>query len=669
MKKEDYKALCKKIWEHNKRYYVHNAPTISDQEFDQLLKQLETIEQQHPEWVDSNSPSQRVGEMLTEGFQTVKHRIPMLSLANTYSEEEVDDYIKRMDKLVGRQDSSYCCEIKMDGIAVSVTYQKGEFVRAVTRGNGKQGDDISNNMRTVASLPLQLVGENIPDEIEVRGEVFMPVSAFDELNRSREEEEEPLFANPRNATGGSLKLLDPKITSQRQLSVVFYALADAAALGLNSQYHTHEYLNQLGLPTLEYHKLCRDRKGIWEFVERVRQARSDLSYQIDGIVIKLDDIKQQVRLGSTGKHPRWAVAYKFAAEQAQTRILDITVQVGRTGVITPVAELEPVLLAGSTISRATLHNQEEVERKDIRIGDMATIEKGGDVIPKVVSVDPQFRDDRSVPWKMPTHCPSCHAELLRIEGEVAVRCPNRGGCPEQQLRRICYFVSKGAMDIDNLGEKVVEQLISMGFVQKPSDIYQLSEEQLFQLEGFKERAVERLLQGIENSKNVSLPRFIMALGIPFVGAGTADLLANRAGEIEALPSLTYEQLIEIDGVGEKVADSVIEYFQDQENLEEVNRLKNRGVSPQKVERKTFIGHPFSKKTFVLTGTLEHFTRSDAASLIKERGGKVTGSVSKKTDFLLAGESPGSKLEKAEALGVKVLTEPEFVNMINSQEDQ
>lgn len=669
MKKEDYKALCKEIWEHNKRYYVDNAPTISDQEFDQLLKQLETIEQQHPEWIDSNSPSQRVGEMLSEGFQTVKHRIPMLSLANTYSEEEVDDYIKRMEKLVGHHNSSYSCELKMDGIAVSVTYRNGEFVRAVTRGNGKQGDDISNNMRTVASLPLQLVGENIPDEIEVRGEVFMTISAFDDLNNARQKEEEPLFANPRNATGGSLKLLDPQITAQRQLSVVFYALADAVELGMNSQYRTHEFLNKLGLPTLEYHQLCNDRNGIWEFVEKVRRARPDLSYQIDGIVIKLDDIKQQVRLGSTGKHPRWAVAYKFAAEQAQTRILDIAVQVGRTGVMTPVAELEPVLLAGSTISRATLHNEEEVERKDIRIGDMATIEKGGDVIPKVVSVDPLFREAESTPWRMPAHCPSCQAELVRVEGEVAVRCPNREGCPEQQLRRICYFVSKSAMDIDNLGEKVVEQLISMGFVKGPSDIYQLTEDQLYQLEGFKERAVERLLQGIENSKNVNLPRFIMALGIPFVGAGTAELLANRAGEIEALPTLTYEELMEIDGVGEKVADSVIDYFQDQVNLEEIDRLKKWGVTPQKVERKTFIGHPFSKKTFVLTGTLEHFTRSDAASLIKERGGKVTGSVSKKTDFLVAGESPGSKIEKAEALGVKVLTEPEFVNMINSQEDQ
>lgn len=669
MKKEDYSALCKEIWEHNKRYYVDNAPIISDQDFDQLLKRLETIEQQHPEWVDSNSPSQRVGEMLTEGFRTVKHRVPMLSLANTYCEEEVDDYIKRMEKLVGHKDSSFTCELKMDGIAVSVTYRKGQFVRAVTRGNGKQGDDISNNMRTVASLPLQLVGDQIPDEMEVRGEVFMSISSFDELNKLREKEGEPLFANPRNATGGSLKLLDPKITAQRQLSVVFYALADAAELGLDSQYRTHEFLNQLGLPTLEYHQLCNTREEIWEFVEKVRLARPELSYQIDGIVIKLDDIKQQVRLGSTGKHPRWAVAYKFAAEQAQTRIREIVVQVGRTGVITPVAELEPVQLAGSTISRATLHNEEEVERKDIRVGDMATIEKGGDVIPKVVSVDPKFRGTDSLPWKMPEICPSCSTKLVRVEGEVAVRCPNREGCPEQQLRRICYFVSKSAMDIENLGEKVVEQLISLGFVKRPSDIYRLDANHLFQLDGFKERAVERLLRGIEDSKSVTLPRFIMALGIQYVGAGTAELLANRAGDMETLATLTYDQLMEIDGVGEKVAESVIAYFQDQENLEEINRLKNCGVNPQKVERKTFIGHPFSKKTFVLTGTLEHFTRSDAASLIKERGGKVTGSVSKKTDFVLAGESPGSKLEKAEALGVKVLTEPEFVNMINSQEDQ
>lgn len=669
MKEEDYKALCKEVWEHNKRYYVDNDPNISDEEFDQLLKRLEEVEARHPDWIDPNSPTQRVGETLTEGFSTVRHMSPMLSLANTYSEEEVDDFIKRMEKLVGRQEIWFTCELKMDGIAVAVTYEKGVFVRAVTRGDGKKGDDISANMRTVHTLPLKLTGSNIPELMEVRGEVYMPINAFESLNEEREKSDDTLFANPRNAAGGSLKLLDPKMTAKRNLAVVFYGISDAEALGLQSQDEAHQFLGTLGLPTLEYRRKCSSRSEIWEFVEKVRKAREKLSYQIDGIVIKLDHLKQQARLGATGKHPRWAVAYKFAAEQAETRIRDIVVQVGRTGVMTPVAELDPVQLAGSTISRATLHNEEEVERKDIRIGDLATIEKGGDVIPKVVSIDPEKRKEGSIPWKMPEQCPSCGARLVRVKGEVAVRCPNSGGCPEQLHRRITYFVSKEAMDIDNLGEKVVEQLIRAGYVTRPSDIYSLTSEQLFNLEGFKEKAVERLKTGIEKSKNVPLSRFIMALGIKYVGSGTAELLANQAGDIDSLHKLSHEKLLEVDGIGEKVADSVVEYFHDEKNLQEIERLKKLGVNPQKVERKTFIGHPFNNKTFVITGTLDNYTRTAAAALIKERGGKVTGSVSKKTDFLLAGDSPGSKLEKAEGLGVKVLNEPDFVKMINILEDQ
>ncbi|ADI38585.1 NAD-dependent DNA ligase LigA [Waddlia chondrophila] len=664
MKKENYEALCKEVWEHNKRYYIDHAPLINDEEFDLLLKELEEIEKMHPEWIDPNSPTQRVGEMLTEGFPTALHQTPMLSLANTYSKEEVDEFIKRMEKLAGHKEMAFSCELKMDGIAVAVTYEQGGFVRAVTRGDGKKGDDISANLKTIPSLPLKLIDGKTLNRIEVRGEVYMPVNAFETLNKTRKESNEALFANPRNAAGGSLKLLDPKATAQRSLAVVFYGISDPESLGLHSQYDVHGFLGSLGLPTLEYRRQCFSREEIWNFVEEVRKKRETLSYQIDGIVIKLDDLAQQKRLGSTGKQPRWAVAYKFAAEQTETRIRDIIVQVGRTGVITPVAELEPVLLAGSTISRATLHNEEEVERKDVRIGDSALIEKGGDVIPKVISINPEKRREGSMPWKMPDVCPSCGHPLVRVEGEVAVRCPNREGCPEQLLRRIAYFVSKEAMEIDHLGEKVVKQLIRIGYVKRPSDIYTLTKEQLLNLEGFKEKAAERLKQGIENSKHVSFSRFIMALGIKYVGAGTAELLANRSGDIDGLKQLSYEELLKINGIGEKAAESVIEYFSDAENLKEIERLKKFGVCPQKVERKTFIGHPFNNKTFVLTGTLENYTRTAAASLIKERGGKVTGSVSKKTDYLLAGESPGSKLEKAESLGIQVLTESEFVKMIN-----
>lgn len=669
MQKEDYDALCRVLWEHNKRYYIDHAPIISDQEFDQLLAKLEAIESQHPEWIDPNSPTQRVGEMLVEGFKTVKHRIPMFSLANTYNKEEVDDFIKRTKKLVGLESPAFTCELKMDGIAVSVLYRNGNFVQALTRGDGKSGDDITHNLRTISSFPLQLVGSRIPSELEVRGEVYMPIDAFEALNRERKREGLALFANPRNAAGGSLKLLNPKISEKRQLAVVFYAIADPSPLGIYSQYQTHEQLNQLGIPTLEYHKYCDSRESIWEFIEQVRGVRSNLPYQIDGIVIKLDNLKQQERLGATGKHPRWAVAYKFASEQAQTTIEDIVVQVGRTGVVTPVALLRPVQLAGSTISRATLHNEEEIERKDIRVGDLATIEKGGDVIPKVVAIDLSKRRVDSSKWKMPTVCPSCQTPLARAEGEVAVRCPNKESCPEQQLRRIAYFAGKNGMDIENLGERVVEQLIEKGFVKRPSDIYRLNGKQLIQLEGFKEKAVDRLLKGIEESKQVAFSRYIMALGIKYVGAAVAELLANYAGNLNDFLKITKEELLGIEGIGEKAAESVLDYIRDPENLLEIERLEKYGVTPRKVEKKTFIRHPFSNKIFVITGTLENFTRTAAASLIKERGGKVSSSVSKKTDYLLAGESPGSKLEKAKSLEVKVLTESQFLEMINVKEDQ
>ncbi len=497
----------------------------------------------------------------------------------------------------------------------------------------------------------------------------MPIAAFEALNEERKKSGRPLFANPRNAAGGSLKLLDPKAAEKRQLAVVFYGVADSAPLGIYSQYQVHRFLNQHGIPTLEYHEYCKSRESIWEFIEQIRRVRPKLSYQIDGIVIKLDNLQQQIDVGATGKHPRWAVAYKFAAEQAYTIIKNIIVQVGRTGVITPVALLEPVQLAGSTISRATLHNEEEVERKDIRVGDLAVIEKGGDVIPKVVAIDPSKRKHCSIKWQMPTVCPSCHTPLVRIKGEVAVRCPNLEGCPEQKLRRITHFAGKNGMDIENLGEKVVEQLIEKGFVMRPSDVYALNAPQLIQLEGFKEKAADRLLKGIQESKKVALSRFIMALGIKYVGAGTAEALANYAGDLNTFLHAEQKELMNIEGVGEKVAESVFEFLQNPENIREIERLKKYGVVPLKVERKTSIRHPFNKKTFVLTGVLDNFTRSAAAGLIKERGGKVSSSVSRKTDFLLAGKSTGSKLEAAKSLGVKVLTESEFLQMINYLEDK
>lgn len=659
-----YEKLCQEIWDHNRRYYTENQPIISDEAFDRLMAQLEAIEKIHPEWISSSSPTQRVNEFTTQGFKTVEHRVPMLSLANTYSKEEIADFIKRMHKLVEHQRIAFSCELKMDGIAITAVYEKGSFVRGITRGDGKKGDDITANLRAIEGLPLRLSGDHVPDYLEVRGEVYMPHAVFKKLNEGRAASEELMWANPRNAAAGSLKLLDSREVARRCLSIVFYSVAEDSSQFLTKQYGVHDFLQKLGLPALEHHSICYTLDEIWDFAGKVLELRPKLEYDIDGVVIKVDELKEQKRLGSTGKSPRWAVAYKFAAEQAITRILGITVQIGRTGTLTPVAELDPVFLAGSTISRATLHNEEEVQRKDIRIGDVVVIEKGGDVIPKVVSVDFTKRTDESAaPWIMPEECPSCGANVVRVPGEVAVRCPNSEGCPEQQLKRLIYFSGKSSMDIENMGEKVVEQLVQRRFVCSPSDIYRLTEEQLYQLDGFKAKSVQNLLTSINRSRDVSLDRFIMALGIKHIGTETAELLAKKAGNVEALMGMTAEDLIRIDGIGEKVAGAIVDYFANEKNRQEINELLKLGVKPHQLKTVTFQGHPFAEKTFVLTGTLQNYTRSAAASLIKDRGGKVSDSVSKKTDYVVAGEEAGSKLEKAQALGISVLTEEQFSAML------
>jgi len=661
--KSEYENLCEEIWKHNKLYFLESAPTISDLAYDQLLNQLKTIEQEHPEWITPSSPTQRVGEALTQGFQSVEHITPMLSLANSYSKEEIEDFIQRIEKLAGHQNTEFSAELKMDGIAISALYHKGKFVRGVTRGDGKKGDDITTNMRTITSLPLQLLGSSIPDILEVRGEVFIPHSVFLELNEQKKEAGEQLWANPRNAAAGSLKLLDPEEAARRNLSIVCYGIAEESTVALQKQTEIFSLFKSLGLPILEFWTLCSNIEEIWAFAEKIRQRRPHLSYDIDGIVIKTNSLKEQKRLGSTGKHPRWAIAYKFAAEQATTRILDIIVQVGRTGVLTPVAELEPVFLAGSTIARATLHNEEEVKRKDIRVGDTVTIEKGGDVIPKVVGVDFTARTSSSKPWHMPSSCPICGTPVVTTPGEVAIRCPNEMGCPEQQLRKIIYFAGRNAMDIEHLGEKVAFSLFEKGFIKTPSDIFGLTANELAQLPNFKEKSVFNLLQSIEKAKTPSLGRFIMALGIKHVGSETAEMLASKAGDIPTLMSMQSEELQGIEGIGEKVAEAIIQFFLIKANRDEVEKMLSLGVQPQVVKTQIFTEHPFQGKTFVLTGSLETYTRPDAAKLIKERGGKVTDSVSKKTDFIVAGSEAGSKLEKGKALGIRILTEAELISML------
>lgn len=663
--KEEYHKLIQEIQKHDRHYYLHAKPVISDYAYDQLVKQLEAIEEEHPEWVSPASPTQRVSEMTSKGFKQVLHRHPMLSLANTYSKEEVEDFIKRVHKLLGKTHVDFCAELKMDGVAVTAIYEKGVFVQALTRGDGKKGDDITNNMKTIRSVPLELTGSHLPDVMEVRGEVFMQHAVFQRLNAEKEEAGEELWANPRNAAAGSLKLLDPRLVAKRHLSAVFYGFGDEEDAPVETQHECHQYLKKVGLPVFDDHhrERCHTADAIMAFAGKIEETRHKLPFDIDGIVIKVDQLGYHDQMGMTGKSPRWAVAYKFAPEQGLTRIEAITVQVGRTGVLTPVAELEPVFVAGSTIARATLHNQEEVERKDIRVGDWVVIEKGGDVIPKVVSVDHKRRPKDSRPWKMPRHCPSCGSDVVHSEEEVAVRCPNTQKCPEQRMRQIAFFVSKDAMDIDHLGEKVVEQLFTKGFVKTVSDIYTLTEKELSQLEGFKEKSVQNLLTSIDKSRRVSLARLILALGIKYVGEGTAEVLAEHASDIDTLAKMDVDELLEIEGVGEKIAQSIVDYFSDPAHIKEIHALFKHGVkaeAPKVVRRKD---HLFSGKTLVLTGTLHNYSRSEATQLIKERGGKVSGSVSSKTDFVVAGDDPGSKLDKAKELKVKVLSEYDFEKLL------
>lgn len=665
MRKEEYLHLIEEVLYHDRLYYVEARPVISDFEYDKLLAKIQQVEKDHPEWISPASPTQRVSETPTKGFSQVEHKVPMLSLANTYSKEEIEDFTHRIHKLVEHKKVSFCCELKMDGIAITAHYENGVFVRGVTRGDGKSGDDITANMKTIRSLPLKLDADHIPKHLEVRGEVFIPRATFLALNKEKEELGEELWANPRNAAAGSLKLLDPKEVAKRKLSVVFYGIAEENELLCSTQYECHNFLKNLGLPVfaMRHKAVCSSVEDILQFASAIEKERRDLPFDIDGIVIKLNERKYHDILGTTGRSPRWAVAYKFAPEQAITKVLDITVQVGRTGVLTPVAELHPVLLAGSTISRATLHNQEEVQRKDIRIGDEVVIEKGGDVIPKVVEVVFSKRQKDSMPWHMPRYCPCCGAPVVHAEGEVAVRCPNQTGCRQQILRRIVYFASKDAMDISHLGEKVVEQLVDRGLVKSVSDIYSLSASDLYSLEGFKEKSVQNLLASIEKSRHPTLARFILSLGIKYVGEGTAELLAERAEDVETLAQMSQQQLEEIDGVGDKVASAVVEYFKDRQHLAEILSLLQKGVTPKSVKKSEKIDHLFYGKTFVLTGGLSNYTRTQAAELIKERGGKVSGSVSSSTDFVLAGEEAGSKLDKAKKLKITVLSEEDFEKML------
>lgn len=649
--KEAYFELCKEVERYDYYYFVENSPVISDYEYDLLVKKLESIEKKHPQWA-LESPTSKVGGGFKGHFRAALHTVPMLSLSNTYSKEELFDFFNRLEKGLGTRPDVFC-ELKMDGIAVSCVYEKGVFLQGITRGNGIEGEDITESLKTIKTIP-QAIPSDEP-RLEVRGEVYMEKSVFEAINRERALADEELMKNPRNAAGGSLKLLDSAMVAKRKLSIVMYGIG-AGSKAFKSQSEAMEQLKSWGFSIGKKSMLARDASQVWEYIESIEKVRSELPFDIDGVVIKVNQFSEQKELGETGKSPRWAIAYKFAAERKKTVIESITVQVGRTGVITPVAELTPVLLAGSTISRATLHNQDEIERKDIREGDTVIIEKGGDVIPKIVEVDVSKRVEGAKPWKMPKRCPSCSQPLTHMESEVAVRCLNHS-CPKQKLRHLIFFASKEAMDIDHLGQKIIEVLFSKGLVKEASDFYRLKYQDLIDLEGFQEKSVNNLLKSIEVSKTQPLGRLILALGIRHVGKISAELIAKTVGTLQGFLSLSQEKLIAMEGIGAIVAQSLEDYLSDHKNRRLIEDLEKLGLKPE--EKEVIQDHSFSGKAFVLTGTLENYSRQEAGDLILARGGKVTSSVTKRTDIVLYGKSAGSKLKKAEELGVVLMTEEAF----------
>jgi DNA ligase (NAD+) len=657
------------IREHDYNYYVLAEPKISDYEYDLLLKELERFEEEHPDLITPDSPTQRVGKDLVKVFKPVAHKIPMLSLSNTYNEEELFDFDRRVrEGLPGEAVVEYSVELKIDGASVSLRYLNGSLVTAATRGDGLVGEDITSNARTIKSIPLKL--KNIDEldyslnDIEVRGEVFRKVEDFLLLNREREKKGERLFANPRNSAAGTLKMQDPRIVAARPLNIFVYNLISTEEDFL-TQSENLDILRRLGFNVNKESSLCKNINEVLEACRRLEEKRNSLGYEIDGAVIKVNSIRQQKILGSIAKAPRWAVAFKFKAKQAFTKLNKITWQVGRTGTLTPVAELEPVLLSGSTISRATLHNYDEIERKDIREGDKVIIEKGGDVIPKVVSVVLSEREKESKKIIPPARCPECAAQLYKPENEVAFYCENTE-CPAQIRGRLEHFSARGAMDIEGLGTALIDLFVAKGFLRTYADIYELKNHktELTAIERLGSKSVENLLSSIEKSKNQPFHKVLFALGIRYVGAGAAKKLASHFSSIDDLMNANEEDITSIHEIGPSISGSVLKFFSDEHNKEIIKRLKEHGLNLAS-EKKSIKENFFLNKTFVITGTLSGFSREEAAEKIASLGGKVTGSVSSKTGFLIAGENAGSKMEKALKLGVKILNEQEFVNLLKS----
>ncbi len=652
-------SLVEELNEHNHNYNVLNAPTISDREFDQLLQELKTLEAQHPHLIQPDSPTQRVGSDLSKIFPTVVHDVPMLSLDNTYSDDELREFEARIRRELPGENLHYVAELKIDGVALSLTYQNGLLVRGVTRGDGVQGEDITPNVKTIRSIPIRL-RESL-EHGEVRGEVYLNHKTFEAINDQRQKEGENLFANPRNAASGSLKLQDPRLVALRQLSFFAYFLRTP-----NKPQVSHadnlDQLTRLGFPVNPNRAVCNSIEDILHFAQHWQNQRPHLPYDIDGIVIKVNTVAQQQKLGATAKNPRWAIAYKFSAEQAETRLHKITLQVGRTGVITPVANLEPVLLAGTTVSRATLHNAEEVARKDIREGDMVVLEKGGDVIPKVVCVVLHNRPSDSKPFIFPQNCPICQSPLVRDETEVAIRCINTR-CSAQVKANLRHFASRTAMDIEGLGVALVEQLVENNLVRDPGDLYSLTLDQLANLDRMAEKSAQNVLDALNASKQQPFHRVLFALGIRHVGSTVARALADHFPNIDSLRQTTPEEIEIIHEIGPSIAQSVCEHLNNNDNWAVVEKLRMAGVTLQAETPKTTGPKPLDGKTVVVTGTLTRWGRQQIQDLIRSLGGTPTSSVSKKTDLVLIGENAGSKKDKAEALGLQILDEEAFVKLI------
>lgn len=644
-------------------YYVLDKPSVPDAVYDQLLNELIELENLYPDLIFPDSPTQRVGGTPLSNFEKVRHERPMLSLSNVFNEEDLRDFDKRVRG--GAGDSvEYVCELKIDGLAVSLHYENGKFVRGLTRGDGRVGEDITVNLRTVRSIPLKL---KEPVSIEVRGEVFMPKKSFLALNEQRVERGEELFANPRNAAAGSLRQLDSKIAAKRNLDVFIYGIGgDGETYGLNDHDESLQYLTDLGFKTNSERKVCRSVEEVLAYIEQWTDGRNELSYEIDGIVIKVNRFLHQQDLGFTAKSPKWASAYKFPAEEVMTTVRDIELSIGRTGVVTPTAILEPVAVAGTTVQRASLHNEDLIRERDIRIGDKVIIRKAGDIIPEVVKALIEMRSGDEQPFEMPTECPACGSELVRIEGEVALRCVNPK-CPAQIVEGMIHFVSRNAMNIDGLGEKVIEQLYREGLIQDISDLYALTKEQLLELERMGDKSATNLIEAIAASKSNSMERLLFGLGIRHVGERGARILSEHFGSMDQLMQANLEELIAIHEIGDKMADAVVTYFEKEEVAALVERLRERGVNLSytgTIVRVEEGANAFAGKKIVLTGKLENMTRQEAGARIEALGGKLTGSVSKKTDLLIAGEEAGSKLDKAQDLGVEVWNEERLLMELN-----